>query len=577
MSSCVPLFHGCTDLILRANPTCQEFGIDIVSDDSKTIVHHKVAAKVFLVMNQEDAAASSRCVPSSPVSDLKIVLTVPLRPPSEFNNWYRHAGEQPIQRRGPKQPSQNSNGLSFEHVLSRLQGELQKSRDTSTNLGDLTSTLNEVQDTLGGGAPPPLPPFPHPSRGGAPPPSSYQPMSGINGGGGGKDAHAQSIAALQSQLNETQSSLAGHVGKIRDLEGLLAEHDVIKREVGSLRTQMESLLRLRAAAPSAPPTTNGRESPVAAMLDSQEDDSDDDDSASVSSVGTVRISTAEQRAISSRSGPNGHLPSANGKSGSLPSSSSFPPSASASLAVDLALQEQNAKLAARLEALSAELDEATKLGQTLRSQHAEASLTIRALEARIQGLEKAVEGASDDAAEARWRGWRDAFEESWNKERASWDVEREKLRGAVREWEERKRVEAEEEREWERSDDQESDDDALPSAGQSLEGGDHEEQNEGADKANTSTKGVKTKRPRSRRRRRSTATRVSTLAGADQTIANIASDSDSTIGDSTKGGAVGSGPWSGPQRGGPFGPRAFDNPGGPRGPGTVSFSSVLMI
>lgn len=37
-----------------------EFGIDIVSDDNKTIVHHKVAAKVFLVMSAEDAAASSR-------------------------------------------------------------------------------------------------------------------------------------------------------------------------------------------------------------------------------------------------------------------------------------------------------------------------------------------------------------------------------------------------------------------------------------------------------------------------------------------------------------------------------------
>lgn len=41
-----------------------EFGIDIVSDDNKTIVHHKVAAKVFLVLSNEDAAASTRSVPS---------------------------------------------------------------------------------------------------------------------------------------------------------------------------------------------------------------------------------------------------------------------------------------------------------------------------------------------------------------------------------------------------------------------------------------------------------------------------------------------------------------------------------
>ena len=40
----------------------QEFGIDIVSDDGKTIVHHKVAAQVFVVMNADDAMSSSRSV-----------------------------------------------------------------------------------------------------------------------------------------------------------------------------------------------------------------------------------------------------------------------------------------------------------------------------------------------------------------------------------------------------------------------------------------------------------------------------------------------------------------------------------
>lgn len=33
-----------------------------MSDDNKTIVHHKVAAKVFIVMNQDDVAASARSV-----------------------------------------------------------------------------------------------------------------------------------------------------------------------------------------------------------------------------------------------------------------------------------------------------------------------------------------------------------------------------------------------------------------------------------------------------------------------------------------------------------------------------------
>ena len=42
-----------------------EFGIDITSEDTKTIVHHKVAARCFLVMNAEDAAQSSRWVAQS--------------------------------------------------------------------------------------------------------------------------------------------------------------------------------------------------------------------------------------------------------------------------------------------------------------------------------------------------------------------------------------------------------------------------------------------------------------------------------------------------------------------------------
>lgn len=39
---------------------CQEFGIDIISEDNRTIIHHKVAAKVYCVFNGDDAALSSR-------------------------------------------------------------------------------------------------------------------------------------------------------------------------------------------------------------------------------------------------------------------------------------------------------------------------------------------------------------------------------------------------------------------------------------------------------------------------------------------------------------------------------------
>ena len=41
-------------------------------------------------------------------------------------------------------------GLTFEHILQRLQGELTKSRDTGSDLHSLSGTMNEIHETLGG-------------------------------------------------------------------------------------------------------------------------------------------------------------------------------------------------------------------------------------------------------------------------------------------------------------------------------------------------------------------------------------------------------------------------------------------
>ncbi|GAA5850677.1 hypothetical protein JCM5353_000542 [Sporobolomyces roseus] len=195
--------------------TDDEFGIDILTDDTKTIVHHKV----HLVMNADDALASSR----------------------EFNNWHRQAGEQNLQHQQSGQPQQPGlgmgqegqggqggqggggmmtgqggvgggparrparapmnarNGLSFEYVLSRLQ-----SRDTGSNLNDVKSTLCDVHDTLGGSVPRPSStaqtnggPLPYPTTSSLPPRPQAQ-------------ASNESIQALQQQLND----LASHVGRI---------------------------------------------------------------------------------------------------------------------------------------------------------------------------------------------------------------------------------------------------------------------------------------------------------------------------------------------------------------------------
>ena len=44
----------------------------------------------------------------------------------------------------------NKSGLTFDHILGRLQSELMKSREVGAELSGLTNAMNDIQDTLGG-------------------------------------------------------------------------------------------------------------------------------------------------------------------------------------------------------------------------------------------------------------------------------------------------------------------------------------------------------------------------------------------------------------------------------------------
>lgn len=98
----------------------QEFGIDILSEDGKMVVHHKVAAHVVCVMSENDAArVAERLSPQGQGG------------PASFN--FAPTGE----RRRPPEIAMGGMGgsmrvpgragLSFDHILGRLQGELVKS------------------------------------------------------------------------------------------------------------------------------------------------------------------------------------------------------------------------------------------------------------------------------------------------------------------------------------------------------------------------------------------------------------------------------------------------------------------
>ncbi|GAA6024856.1 hypothetical protein JCM11491_005676 [Sporobolomyces phaffii] len=564
-----------------------EFGIDILTDDTKTIVHHKVAAKVHLVLNADDAIASSR----------------------EFTNWYRQAGEHNLQhqqgqggpqsaiggangqggpggqgmmtgqggvgvaRRPARAPINAQNGLSFEHVLSRLQGELQKSRDTGSNLNDVNSTLCDVHDTLGGSVPRPTAgsttgPLPYPTTSAFPP----RPAAPAQQQHAQPDAAtAESIQALQQQLND----LASHVGRIRDLEGMLKEQEGVRDEVENLRRLMEENARKNDES-ETDGERNGRESPIARMLEREEqleaddDDDDDDDARSIASVDTV-VEAPPSEAKQVNGGAPGAVPLAAADDDTTSEPTDLPaataprtvvkPDADELARERLVLAEQNAALTARLDALSAELDDAISLGRSLQSQHSEACATIKLLEDKIASLEGAVEQRVEAAqgkvlreCEERWKGWKEVFEEGWRREKEGWKEEREKLWEVVKDWDDRKKRESAAHREDEsvggESDGSEEDDEAEqdeggPTAAQVASGA------AAAAAAQVAARAASPKKRSTRRRKRSTivptpsTTESSSSSSMSSTPAaptlsrhlasslaqeNLASDSDSTIG-----------------------------------------------
>ncbi|KAH7875896.1 hypothetical protein F5879DRAFT_989974 [Lentinula edodes] len=277
-----------------------EFGIDIIGEDNKTIVHHKVAARVMCILSEQDAQIAARAEqyqmqqmqqfagPSSSLSPASngsmINQTGPSSGPGSSNSAsFNFSGQQPPRRpqmsqqgisgmggMGGSMRPPGKSGLTFDHILNRLQGELQKSRETGAELHTLTGAMSDIHDTLGGGnLPTTAPPFPHalppvrPPQSAAPPPSqpdvpsapstqdqqelmSNEPLTTSTTTTHFQMSSASSSALLvelQTQLKDTQTSLSQHIDKIRVLEDALKEQEAIRREVRLLRDMMDAVQR----------------------------------------------------------------------------------------------------------------------------------------------------------------------------------------------------------------------------------------------------------------------------------------------------------------------------------------------
>ena len=83
-----------------------------------------------------------------------VVLTYPF-PHSIQQSLGRHRVQVPLPYFGTSGMegsihSPSKSGLTFDHILSRLQGELQKSRETGAELHSLNGSMSEIHDTLSG-------------------------------------------------------------------------------------------------------------------------------------------------------------------------------------------------------------------------------------------------------------------------------------------------------------------------------------------------------------------------------------------------------------------------------------------
>ncbi|KAJ7043207.1 hypothetical protein C8F04DRAFT_1175692 [Mycena alexandri] len=152
-----------------------EFGVDIVSEDNKTVLHRKVVARVACVFGPNPKASlySHPQHPAPPlphdqfatISSGSGVFTNSSSPSRRPQQQYAqpqvplvHAlGGMGGPGGGPRAPGR---GLTLDHIFNRLQAELAKSREAGRELHMLGGALGGIGESINMGPPTSLPSYP---------------------------------------------------------------------------------------------------------------------------------------------------------------------------------------------------------------------------------------------------------------------------------------------------------------------------------------------------------------------------------------------------------------------------------
>ncbi|KAA1471062.1 hypothetical protein DENSPDRAFT_836994, partial [Dentipellis sp. KUC8613] len=185
-----------SDLFELKSDDIVEFGIDIVGEDNKIIISPQGGGRRPMCHTEQDAQAAARVEQQRNPSVAQPGASNGSNAAFSFANSQAGPGG-PAQRRptmkqeptgvdgmGGNMRAPGKSCLTFDHILNRLQGELQKGRETSAELNPQTGAMTGIREPLGANVAPPADPA---TNGNQAPPSA--------------------LAELQAQLRDTRASL----------------------------------------------------------------------------------------------------------------------------------------------------------------------------------------------------------------------------------------------------------------------------------------------------------------------------------------------------------------------------------
>ncbi|KAF9897305.1 hypothetical protein BX616_005832, partial [Lobosporangium transversale] len=182
-----------------------EFGIDIM-DENGSLLHEKVACKIYISRMSYPTPGGS---PQETHAKLKSSSPLGSGP----NSVKSSSGS------GVGVAGQSTN---IDLIISRLQNELTRSQETNADLGALKQGLGELERAIL---------IPNKEDGKianvqSTPAIEYQKLIEEN-----NQAHAEELAKVNKVLEETQAELEAYIQKIQLLEPLVAEDEILRRDI----------------------------------------------------------------------------------------------------------------------------------------------------------------------------------------------------------------------------------------------------------------------------------------------------------------------------------------------------------